>query len=307
MTGNKCLSLGLVLCLLLPLQVAAKTTVFFLYDEANPQHRNYVTHSETVLHQRMPGLNTVRVSLPKAKVLSTASDSSAFIVTVGASAARLASGIGRPTLTTLITRSHFESIKGIYGGPVAALYLEQPFSRMLSLVRTTLPERKQLTILLGPKSQQRRGQVNEDCQRYGLLCNVVFAENQEGIEEALQLAANNGKVMLVLPDPQIVSASTARNLILGAYRRGVALVGYSSALVKAGALMAVHSTLQQLGEDASLMVIDLLSRDLLELPTGRYPERYSVSVNYQLARALRLDLAPEASLIEAIEKVERNE
>lgn len=307
MTGNKCLSLGLVLYLLAPLQVVAETTVFFLYDGANLQHRSYVFDSEMVLHNLMPQVKTVQLSLSKAEELSTIPHNRSLVISVGSSAARLASESGLPTLNTLITRRNFESIKGAYNAPVTAIYLEQPFSRMLSLVKTTLPDRDELTILLGPTSKQMQKDIKQGCLEHKVSCKTVVAEDQAGIEEGLQLAAGRGGVMLVLPDPQIVNASTARNLILGAYRRGVALVGYSRALVKAGALMAVHSTPEQLGEDASLMVIKTLKGDTLKLPPSRYPEIFSVSVNYQLARALRLDLAPESVLTKAIGKAERDE
>lgn len=307
MTGKKCLSLGLALCLLLPLWAVAGETVYFLYDTANPQHQSYVSDSEALLRRAMPGLNTARLSLARAGELQTIPKNRALVITVGSSAARLGIDNGVPTLNTLITRRHFESIKDLYGRPVTALYLEQPFSRMLALVKTTLPDRARITILLGPTSQQMRQEINQGCEAQGLRCTTVVVEDQAGIEQAQQLAASTGKVMLVLPDPEVVNSSTARNLILGAYRRGVALVGYSSALVKAGALMAVHSTPDQQGEDAVAMAIDILQRKMPGVPHGRYPANYTVSVNYQLARALHLDLATEASLAKEIERAERNE
>ncbi len=307
MTGNKCLLQGLLLCLFLPLKAVAEGTVYFLYDNANPQHLNYVSDSERLLRKALPELDSVRLSLARAGVLATVPEGRTLVITVGSSAARLAIDSGLPTLNTMITRRHFQSIKGTYESPVTALYLEQPFSRMLTLVKTTLPDRKQITVILGLTSRLMQEEINVACQAQGLRCTSVVVKDQAGLEQAQQFAASTGKVMLVLPDPQVVNASTARNLILGAYRRGVALVGYSSALVKAGALMSVHSTPGQLGEDAAAMAIEMLQRGSLNVPPARYPERYNVSVNYQLARALQLDLATEASLTNAIEKAERNE
>ena len=307
MTGNKCLSLGLVLWLVLPLKVVAEGSVYFLYDETNPQHVNYVRDSEMLLRKALPELNSVKLTLARAGLLATVSEGRTLVITVGSSAARLAMESGLPTLNTMITRRHFESIKEAYKSPVTALYLEQPFSRMLTLVKTTLPDRDQITVILGPTSKQMQQEISDACQVQGLRCTSVVVEDQAGLEQAQQFAASSGKVMLVLPDPQVVNGSTARNLILGAYRRGVALVGYSNALVKAGALMSVHSSPGQLGEDAAAMAIEVLQRGSLRVPPARYPERFTVSVNYQLARALQLDLATEASLTNAIERAERNE
>lgn len=304
MKGNRCLSLGLIMCLVVPLRVMAGATVYFLHDDSNPQHQKYVVDSERLLHEAMPEVDTVRVNLASAEMLSTVPKKRALVVGVGSRAALLAVDSDLPTLNTLITRHHFESIMGMYRSPVTAIYLEQPFSRMLALIRATLPRRDEITILLGPTSQQMKHEITESCVVQKLSCTSMVVEGHSGIEQALQFAADHGKVVLVLPDQKVVNVSTARNLILGAYRRGVALVGYSRALVKAGALMAVHSSPAELGEDASFEVIAILKRQSMTMPPSRYPKRYSVSVNYQLARALRLDIATESELDDAIKKGE---
>lgn len=307
MTGNIYQLLCLLFCLLLPFRVMAEATVYFLYDEGNIQHQNYVSDSESALFKALPGLKTKRVSLSEVDVLAAAGKGKALVISVGSKAAQLASKSGLPTLNTLITHHYFDSIKGMYRKPVTAIYLDQPFMRMLLLVKKTLPDRRHLAVVLGPTSQQMQPEIKQRCLEQKLHCAVLVVKDQAGIEQAMQVAASRDKVLLVLPDSQVVNATTARNIILGAYRRGVALVGYSRALVKAGALMAVHSTSEQLSNDAALLASDLLQREVLHLPSGRYPERYTVSVNYQLARALRLSIPPESTLVNAIKKSERNE
>lgn len=304
MTGNKCLSLGLVLCLVMPLRAVAAATVYFLHDESDPQHRQYVIDSEITLRKLMPELDTARVNLSEAKRLSAVSKSNALVISIGTRAAMLAVESDLPTLNTLVTRRHFESIKGMYRTPVTAIYLEQPLSRMMALIRATLPERDQLTILLGPSSKHMEHGLSEICVAQKMICTAMAVDDPSGIEQVLQFAGLHGKVVLVLPDQAIVNASTAHNLILGAYRRGVALVGYSSALVKAGALMSVHSTPGELGEDAASVAVELLKEQATSMPPARYPEKFSVAVNYQLARALHLDLVPESLLVEVIRQAE---
>ncbi len=304
MTGNRCLSVGLVFCVILPLRVVAGATVYFLHDESDPQHQRYVVDSEISLNRVMPDIKTIRVNLASVGSLSAVSNNKALVVSVGSRAALLAVDSGLPTINTLVTRRNFDALRGMYRTPVTSIYLDQPLSRMLALIRTTLPDRDQLTILLGPTSKQAEKQITESCSDQKLICEAITVEDPSGIEKVLQLASRHDKVVLVLPDLKIVNASTARNLILGAYRRGVALVGYSSALVKSGALMAVHSTPEQLSEDASLMVADMLKGPSITIPPARHPEQYSVSINYQLARALQLDLAAESVLADAIKKAE---
>jgi hypothetical protein len=71
--------------------------------------------------------------------------------------------------------------------------------------------------------------------------------------------------------------------------------------------MAVHSTPEQLGMDAANVVRETVAERQANVPDGRYPGIFSVSVNYQLARALRLDMRSEVALEEIIRRAERNE
>jgi ABC-type uncharacterized transport system substrate-binding protein len=236
-----------------------------------------------------------------------------LIITLGAEAAREMTDApaGVPTLNTLVTRTDINRLKANHriGVNSTVLYIDQPVQRVLALIKVGLPARTRITVALGPVSMMLRPDIESGCRQEGLLCDVMVVEGESGIDEALTQAERYGKVLLVLPDSNVVNSLTARNLILGAYRRGVALIGYSRALVKAGALMAVYSTPSQLGQDAAKVAGRLLAGSKppnLQSP-GHYPNHYSVSVNYQLARALRLTLDTEQTLLRAIHRVERND
>lgn len=291
---------------LLPLSsMAGAERIVVVADEHNPVHQQFIA----AFRQQLASRTVVEVARDSAgrDTLQGAS----LIVSLGTLAARGLStlSLDTPVINSLITEADWQRLAaGLDGerGRQTALYLDQPPSRMLALVKTAIPKRRQVTVALGPTSQRARAAIEQGCHRQALRCDVMLVEDEAGIDQALRRAAASGKVLLVLPDPQVVNAATARNLILGAFRRGVALVGYSRALVKAGALMAVHSTPEQLGEDAAAMVRRVLDRGE-QPPASHYPAHYSVSVNYQLARALRLDLKAEKSLEQTLHKAERNE
>ena len=59
--------------------------------------------------------------------------------------------------------------------------------------------------------------------------------------------------------------------------------------------------------DAANMATDALLNRPWRLPESRYPALFSVSVNYQLARALRVDLPSENTLEQAIKRNESYE
>lgn len=294
-----------LLWLLLLSQIATAQNVVVVVDGDNPVHQQFTASFRRQLaNWTVVGLERKSASL---ELLNGAS----LVVSLGRLAAWDLSSkvLDVPVINSLIAEADWQRLAAEEGERRrrTALYLNQPPSRLLALVKTAMPGRHQVTVALGPDSKRAEAAIEQGCRQYGLRCDVLLVENEAGIELALRRAAASDQILLVLPDPQVVNTTTARNLILGAYRRGVALVGYSKALVKAGALMAVHSTPEQLGEDASVTAREALEKTPVTVPPSRYPERYSVSVNYQLARALQLDIEPEASLLHAIEKAERNE
>ena len=121
---------------------------------------------------------------------------------------------------------------------------------------------------------------------------------------ALEKLLGEVQVLLTLPDSTVVNSKTAKTLILNAYLRRIPIVGYSRAFVKAGALLAVHSTPQELGRQAGEVLARALGPQATRLPLTAHPSYYSVSVNYQVARALDIDLPTEDELLKALRALE---
>jgi ABC-type uncharacterized transport system substrate-binding protein len=243
---------------------------------------------------------------------ATASLSEAsLIVTLGEAVARelRKQAITAPTINALISKGEKNGAPNdaAESGRVFSLYIDQPPFRMASLVKAALPDVLSVTIGMGESTRHSALEIQAACKQLGLECETVLIRDSKEIENALELAARSDRVLMVLPDPLVINASTAKALILGAYMRGIALVGYSQALVKAGALMAVHSTPEQLGMDAANRVRDAMAGRQVNMPDRHYPEMFSVSINYQLARALRLDMRSEGVLEEIIKRAGRNE
>jgi putative ABC transport system substrate-binding protein len=300
MPGNKHCVWSLLLLLLLPLTVVAGDAVWFLYDEQNAHQQQYVTGSEALLRAALPGLKVQRVDVATGGLHAKAPADRTLLITVGLTAASQAADSGLPTLNALITRYNFDTLRGQYGGPVSALYLDQPVKRQLQLVKSALPLRNRLTVLVGRESQVLVGELEQQTRRLGMQLQVIHVDEESAIDQLFGHELLGEDTLLLLPDPEVVNRRTVKPLVLGSYRQGVPLIGYSQALVKAGALMAVHSSLPVLQRQALVMVQDYFSDGVL--PAPRYAADYEVSVNYQLARALKLSLPSEENLKQTLQE-----
>lgn len=298
MTGNKQLLFSLLLWLLLPIEAVAGTTAWFLYDKSNSHHQRYVDESELLLHKALPDVILKRRDIKDEGAGALVGGE--LLITVGSAAARRGVEYNTVTLNTLITRRTFDSLSGLYHSPHSAIFLEQPVARQLQLIKSALPSRNKLTVLLGSESQALSRELSQQSKRLGMELRLINVDEENSIDKLFGRELLSEDTLLLLPDPQVVNRRTVKPLVLGSYRQGIPLVGYSHALVKAGALMAVHSSLPNL--EQQLVEVTSLYAARGVLPAPRHAAGFEVSVNYQLARALKIDLPSETSLQKTLQE-----
>lgn len=210
-----------------------------------------------------------------------------------------------PLLFVLIDREEYLDLQLLEGRMASGLFLGQPLRRYLSLMRIALPEHDRLGAVLGPHSSLHLAELQQTAAENHLDLLTVRIDAAEQLPQGLKQVSREKGVLLALPDPVVVNADTARTLILTAYQQGLGLIAFSRALVKAGALMAVHSTPQQYGREAGELALAFIGGQAEEMPPPRYPSYFSVSVNYQLAQALGLRIQSEKELMSILREVER--
>lgn len=222
------------------------------------------------------------------------------IVTVGNDAARAlpTKPLPIPVLHALVTDSISNELSlATNGQPLRSfLLIDQPISRLILLASSSMPERTRLGVIYGPYSKQYRHEVRRQTGNAELLLIEKEISESGQLSEAMASFSGNSEMLLILPDPTVVNEGTAKTLILGAYLENLPLVGYSQALVKAGALMSVHSTPEQLGTQAAELINAAYWNDTSRKGVRIYPRYYQVSVNYQVASALQIELPSENDL-----------
>ncbi len=222
------------------------------------------------------------------------------VVSVGNEAARLTARrpINEPVLHALVTDTLARQLYGATPPKSARSFLlvEQPVSRLLLLATRSMPERKNIGIIYGPASLS----MQSDLQRAARKIGAVLVERE--VRDELQLSSTldffneHADLLITLPDPLVVNEGSIKTLMLGAYHGNLPLLGYSQAMVKAGALMAVHTTPEQFGRQSGELITNDLCREPNQGSTVIPPRYFQVSVNYQMARALAIDLPNEGEL-----------
>lgn len=218
-----------------------------------------------------------------------------LFVALGAQAAQALAqaALPAPVLCALLPRSSFERVLRSSGrkasSQFSALYLDQPLSRQLGLIQLALPEARRIGVLWGQESQAQASALNALAQARGLSLLAASVEQDEKLFPALKAVLQDADVLLALADPQVFNSSSIQNILLTSFRAKVPLVAFSPAYVQAGALLALHVTPEQIGQQAATLAAAVLQGKALSA-TPLYSQDFSVAVNEHVARSLGLML-----------------
>ena len=198
-----------------------------------------------------------------------------------------------PVLCTLLPRSSFERILRTSGrkssSQFSAIYLDQPLNRQLELIRLALPAVRRIGVLWGPESQVQAPVLRGLLQSRGGELTEASVGRDEVLFPALKRVLDDSDLLLAVADPQVYNSSTIQNILLSSFRARVPLVAFSPAYVRAGALLALHVTPTQVGQQAAVMARSVLQGKALSA-TPVYSNDFSVTVNEHVAYSLGLTL-----------------
>jgi ABC-type uncharacterized transport system substrate-binding protein len=179
-----------------------------------------------------------------------------------------------------------------------AVFLDQPVFRHLDLIRLALPDHDHVGILSGPTSRSLLADAEDEAAVRDLRVITKALDAGDPIGPALRDLLPGVQVMLALPDPMIYNRETIVSILLTTYRDRVPLVGYSRAMVKAGAVLALFSSPQDIGRQlGELAQAVWLQRPLIGPAPARY---FRVAANRNVAQSLKLTLPDETRLTEQL-------
>lgn len=237
--------------------------------------------------------------------------STQLLIAVGSNATRVAlesTDTRIPVLCILLPKSTYEAMLvtakiNSSQRRISAIYLDQPLSRQLDLIKQALPKNNRLGVVLGPESSRDTDRLQILAEARGLTLILERAQRDSALYPALQRALADTDVFLAVPDPYVINPETAQNVLLTSFRQRVPVIGFSAAYVRAGALAAVFSSPAQIGTEAGEIARQVYRGQ--PLGAAKYPKYFSVAINRQVANSLNLVLEEEATLREKLQKQDR--
>jgi len=217
-----------------------------------------------------------------------------LVVTLGTDAAAtvLRQKLPAPTYCTFLPQAAYAALANVSDQRHArqsALYLDQPLTRQMQLIRLALPKHTRVGVVLGPESRKSEHNLRDAAVSAGLVLRVEQITDERQLVGALHRVMDGADVLLAVPDLLVFNRNTAQNVLLTTYRLGKPVVGYSRAYVTAGALLSVYSTPAQIGRQIGEALLAMQDRPGRPLPAPGYPRYFSVEINERVARSLGIE------------------
>jgi ABC-type uncharacterized transport system substrate-binding protein len=171
----------------------------------------------------------------------------------------------------------------------SALYIDQPYSRRMRLIRFALPNKNRIGVVLGPESRREEKMLRLAASAEGFRLNIETIAEERQLVGAVHHAMDESDILLAVPDSVVFNRNTAQSVLLTTYRLGKPVSGYSRAYVTAGALFSVYSTPAQIGRQLGEELLAMQSRPGKTLPPPGYPRFFSVEINERVAHSLGLE------------------
>ena len=100
------------------------------------------------------------------------------------------------------------------------------------------------------------------------------------------------EVLLALPDSTVYNPENIRNILLSTYRRKQGVIGFSSDMVKVGALATTYSEIEDINAQVAEMAASFVATG--ELPPPQFPRYFRTAINEGVARSLDIAVSDEA-------------
>lgn len=287
---------GMFMLALVGMPAQAAVVAVVLSDDSAPYHEA----ADAIESALKPQHTIIKVLSDKLTVSGSALSRASLLVTVGVKAADQMAGQGgnTPVLAVLVTEDWYQSQGraklGAGGRNAGVIVLEQPFSRQFRLVKSAFPKATKVGVVVGRKNAGLLEDLQVAAEAENLTLVNAVAESEAALVATIGQVLKEADLLLAVPDVEVLNRNTVQSVLMTTYRYRDPVVGYSKALSRAGALVSLYSSPEQIGRQAGEVAVKALNGG--KLPGMQWPRYFSVSVNEHVARSLGINAPPEETL-----------
>lgn len=210
--------------------------------------------------------------------------------------------LATPTLYSLIPSHSYQAIKkASISKTKSAIYIDQPLERQLLLIKSALPKKKRVGVLLGKHSGNIQRRLQNKIRNMGLT-PVITKLKGDDIRSPLNSLYKKIDVLLAIPDPSVYNKKSVMTVLLSSYRHNVPVIGYSAAFARSGATASIYSSPADIGNQIGIEMVNFISSNNKKLSPAGFSDYFSVKTNRRVIRSLNLAIPSTSKLKTDIKK-----
>lgn len=196
--------------------------------------------------------------------------------------------VGGPIISTFTSHKVYHSVLDKAQGrtgPVSAVYADPAPAQQFQLIAMIYRKPIKVGVILSSENGRIESVLRKSVTPGQAEVTYEMLKPGEDINRVLTRLADV-QVILATPDSAVYNGETIKNILVSTYRRNQAVIGFSAAIVKAGALASTFSTIN----DTIAQVDELVSEYEASgrLPDPQFPKYFDVLVNTDVARSLNI-------------------
>ena len=300
---NLYLRLCLISCLFtLSLSATANDAILVIQDNQHDAAEEIVlTFSQQLINKsiRIDVLDLSTQTFPESSDLQAYS----AIVTIGTHAAEVILNKNPPvrSLSLLVSKQSWTILnQQKTSNQRSAILLDQPVSRQFHLIRELFGSDNNIGLLLGPYSASLETEIIASAKQLQQKITIKTILNSDELIPVLNNLSDSVDLLLAEPDPVVYNRRSIQGILLLTYRSKTPVIGFSQAYSRAGAMVSLYSSTDDIAKQAVEIILDQSTSNHLY-----DPKYFTITFNQQVARTLGISPPDEKRLIEQINQKEK--
>ena len=178
---------------------------------------------------------------------------------------------------------------------MTGIALEIPFEEQVLPLRMIMPTLNRIGVLYNPqKTEELVRKARHQAKRAGLELVVQAVTSQKDVPAALREMIPQVQALWLLPDSTVLNEDSIEFLLRATLEKNVPVVGFSSGLVKKGALVSAYISYEDIGKQAAELSTTILAQELSGTPGELLPpNRLRLAINLKTVNFLGLSISPD--------------
>ena len=177
---------------------------------------------------------------------------------------------------------------------MTGIRLEIPTDRQFNAMRSVLPSLKRIGVLYDP---EKTGHLVDEARllakSMGLELVVKQVNTEKEVPPALRALLSQVEALWLVPDSTVLTEDSLKFVLGTALDLNVPVIGFSSELVRNGALVGLSVNYEDVGRQAGVLAKKILLDQYKPFSATFPPDRLRLALNLKTAKFLGLTIPPD--------------